>query len=82
MGAGELRPEPGTAEPVDRLAVQGLGGLPPLTSARERASTPRPKSVLLACVVFASWTRPSAARPVFPVRDAASISSGKTHSET
>ena len=40
--AGQFWPQPGAAQPVGRFPAQALGGL---TVARQRASTPRPKSV-------------------------------------
>jgi hypothetical protein len=54
---------------------------PALSSARERASTPRPKSVPPAWVNSASRVRAPVAMPVSPVRAAASISSGSAHME-
>jgi hypothetical protein len=54
---------------------------PALSSARERASTPRPKAVPPAWVNSASRVRAPVAMPVSPVRAAASISSGSAHME-
>jgi hypothetical protein len=81
VGAGEFRTELGAAEPVDRFAVAALGGLASVSSARDRASIPSLKSVPLARVVSASRSSTSPASSVFPLRAAASISSGSTHME-
>ena len=46
MGAGQIHPQAGTAEAVDRLTVQGARRpAPSLSSARERASAPSTQSV-------------------------------------
>ena len=76
MRAGELRAKRRAAQPVDRLAIQLLGGSPSLTSARERASTPSAQSVPAGCVVSASRSSASRASASSPVRAAASTSSG------
>jgi len=44
MGRDRLCADAGAAEPGDRFAVESLGGLASLSSARERASTPRAAS--------------------------------------
>ena len=59
--AGELGPQPGAAQPLDRLAIQPLGGVARRSAALgERASMPSAKSVPLGWVVSAS--RSSASR--------------------
>jgi hypothetical protein len=72
VGAGQVHPQPGTAEAVDRLAVQVA---PSLTSARERASAPSIQSVPQARAMPQSRCRAPAARSGTPLRTAASTSS-------
>jgi hypothetical protein len=77
--------EPGAAVRPSRSIASWYrvsAACPWLTSARESASMPSPKSVPLARVVFASSDRASPAIWVFPLREAASISSGNAHIET
>ena len=77
--AGEFGPQRSTAEPVDRLAVEALGGLA-LAQQRARARLDsQPEPGLPAWVMLASRISASAASWVFPLRTAASISSGSAH---
>jgi hypothetical protein len=75
VGADELDPMRVRSEPLDRLAVQALGGPLSLSSARERASMPGAQSLPLARVWRESRRRASAAGSGLPLRSAASISS-------
>ena len=53
VGAGELGTQPGAAQPLDRLAVEALGGSPSLSRARERASMPSAQSLRATAVAAA-----------------------------
>ena len=80
VGTGQLQAELGAAEPVDRLAVQAVGGL--AVAQQRPGARLDAQSDVLPRVVSASWSRASPAMCVFPLRAAASISSGRTHAET
>jgi hypothetical protein len=80
--AGQLRPQPGPAQPVDRLAVQLVGGRP--------AAQQRPAARLEAQPEVGpagglgrlrQLLQRAAATSVLPVRAAASTSSGSAHME-
>ena len=76
VGAAQLDPDPGRFEALDGLPVPGFGRVVGLSKARQRACRPAPQSVPLASVMAASLARAPAARPAWPARTAASMSSG------
>ncbi|WP_222107165.1 hypothetical protein [[Actinomadura] parvosata] len=74
-GAGERRPDPGPAQPLDRLPVQGVGRRPLADLGRAFADVPRAQSVPLALAISSSLRAASAARAGRPLLAAASTSS-------
>jgi hypothetical protein len=80
--AGELGAKRGAAKSVDRVGVQVIGGL---ALGQQRAGPrldPQPQSVPPAWVVSDSRATASLAADIYPLRAAASISSGSAHVET
>ena len=82
MGAGEFRAEPGTAQPVDCLAVKAVGGF---TVAQQRARACLEAKAVVRAAGLGGFRQPFQrilAVRVSPLRTAASISSGSAHMET
>ena len=76
-----MRRHPGPAQPLERLAVQLVGGAPVGQQRPDRAAAPRAQSVPLAAAISDSRRAAPAARSGWSLRTAASTSSYSAHGE-
>jgi hypothetical protein len=81
VGAGQFRAQQGAAEPADRLAVQVLGDVAPAQQGAGARLDAQAEVAPPAWVNSASRVSAPAACGAFPLRAAASISSGSAHME-